>query len=102
MVLVEAMLHGKAVVCSRIGGLPEIVEDGVTGLLFELGNAEELVDKIRYLWERPGLCQKMGRAGKEKALREYSQERYYERLTAVYEKAIKLGRGGPHHEIESG
>lgn len=95
MVLVEAMLHAKPIICSRIGGLPEIVEEGRTGLLFEPGNAAELAEKIRYLWERPDLCVKMGKAGREKALREYSPEKYYERLMAVYDKAVKLGPGGP-------
>ncbi len=90
MVLAEAMLRGKPIVCSRIGGLPEIVEDGVTGLLFEPGNAEELAEKIRSLWEQPDLCCKMGRAGREKALREYSPERYYQRLMAAYRRAMSL------------
>ena len=94
--IVEAALHGKPVICSRIGGLPEIVDDGVTGLLFEPGNAEDLAEKIRYLWDRPDLCRKMGQAGREKALREYSPEKYYERLMAVYEKALAWGPGGPH------
>jgi glycosyltransferase involved in cell wall biosynthesis len=86
-VLLESMIQSKPVIASRIGGLPEIVEDGVTGLLFEPGNAEDLAEKIRYLWDRPELCKKMGRAGREKALREYSPEKYYERLMAVYKKA---------------
>lgn len=90
MVVVEAMLHGKAVICSRIGGLPEIVEDGKTGLLFEPGNVKELADKIQYLWDRPDLCREMGQAGREKALREYSPVRYYERLMAAYDKARAL------------
>ncbi|OQW96717.1 MAG: hypothetical protein BWK74_07890 [Desulfobacteraceae bacterium A6] len=89
-VLVETMLRGITVVCSRIGGLPEIVEDGVTGFLFEPGNADELADKIRYIWDRPNLCSKMGQAGREKALREYSPDRYYERLMVAYEKAHTL------------
>lgn len=93
-VLLEAMLYSKPVVCSRIGGLPEIVDDQVTGLLFEPGNIEDLREKISYLWERPELCRKMGQAGREKALREYSPEKYYQRLMAVYKKAIELGPGG--------
>ena len=97
MVVVEAMLYGKAVICSRIGGLPEIVEDGKTGLLFEPGNAEELAEKIRYLWERPELCRKMGEAGREKALREYSPGRYYERLMVCYEKAIDIASNNVGH-----
>ena len=90
-VIIDAMVRGKPVVCSRIGGLPEIVDDGVTGLLFEPGNAADLAEKIRYLWDRPALCRQMGRAGREKALREYSPEKYYERLMAVYERAMELG-----------
>jgi glycosyltransferase involved in cell wall biosynthesis len=85
--IAEAMAHGKAVIASRIGALPEIVDDGVTGLLFEPGNTNDLADKIDYLWNRPELCQKMGRAGMEKAKKEYSEKKYYERLMAIYEKA---------------
>ncbi len=94
MVFAEAMLHGKPIICSRIGSLPEIVDDQVTGLLFEPGNVEDLSEKISYLWERPELCRKIGQAGREKALREYSPEKYYQRLMTVYKKAIELGPGG--------
>ena len=93
MAIVEAMIHGKSVICSRIGGLPEIVEDGNTGLLFEPGNAVELARKIHYLWDRPQLCRKLGQAGRAKALREYSPNRYYQRLMDVYRKAIELVAG---------
>ncbi|MBN2320694.1 MAG: glycosyltransferase family 4 protein [Acidobacteria bacterium] len=96
-VLAEAMAYGKPVVCSRIGGLAEIVEDGVTGLLFEPGNVTDLAAKIRHLWDRPDLCRQMGRAGREKAGREYSPENYYKRLIAVYEKAIELGPQQPRN-----
>ena len=95
IVAVEAMMLAKPVVCSRIGGLPEVVEGGVTGLLFEPGNSDELADSIRYLWERPELCRTMGEAGRRKALTEYSPQKYYERLMAIYRKAIELGPGGP-------
>ena len=90
LALVEAMVHGKAVIAPRIGGIPEIVDDGDTGLLFTPGDAEELAEKIRYLWDRPGLCRQLGQAGRDKALREYSPEKYYERLMSVYEEALSL------------
>ena len=90
-VLLEAMLHGKPVICSRIGGLPEIVDEGETGLLFEPGNAEDLAEKVHYLWNRKELCRQMGQAGREKVLREYSADKYYERLMKVYKKAIEFG-----------
>ena len=66
-------------------------------MLFEPGNAEELAEKIRYLWERPELCAKMGKAGREKALKEYTQERYYERLMAYFEKAIDIASRDSEH-----
>jgi len=88
-VLVEAMLHGKAIICSNIGGLPDIVDDGVTGLLVKPGNSKDLAEKIRYLWEHPDVCNKMGQAGRNKALKEYSGQKYYKRLMEVYNKALK-------------
>jgi len=95
LVLVEAALYGKPVVCSRIGGLPEIVEDGVTGLLFEPGNADDLAEKVRALLDRPADCRRMGLAAREKALSEYSPEKYYDRLMEVYKIAVEAGPGGP-------
>ena len=88
LVISEAMSHGLPVIASNIGGLPELVDDEVTGLLFEPGNPEDLADKMKRLWENPDLCRKMGQAGREKAIREYSEEIYYERLIGFYEKAV--------------
>jgi glycosyltransferase involved in cell wall biosynthesis len=90
MVIVDAMALGLPVVASRIGGLPEIVENGVTGLLFEPGNAEDLANKLRFLWENPELCRQMGKAAQEKVVHHYSQNAYYKNLMEVYEKAITL------------
>ncbi len=95
VILVEAMVYGKPVITSRIGGMPEIVDDRITGLLFESGNSDDLAEKVRHLWNRSDLCRKMGQAGRKKAFREYSPEKYYERLMTVYEKAIKLEPRGP-------
>lgn len=86
--LVEAMARGKAVICSRIGCLTEIVEDGVTGLLFVPGDASDLAAKIRYLWERPELCRAIGEAGRQKVLAMFSPEANYVRLLDVYRCAI--------------
>ena len=94
LVIAEAMSHGLPVIASRIGGMPDIVEDGVTGLLFEPGNANDLAAKMRHLWDSPELCRRMGQAGREKAIREYSDDVYYERLMAVYLKAISLAKEG--------
>jgi glycosyltransferase involved in cell wall biosynthesis len=87
----EAQACGKAVICSRMGGLSEIIVDGETGLLFEAGNTDELAEKIRHLWDRPDRCRQMGLAGRRRVLSEYSASRYYDRLMETYEKAMALG-----------
>ena len=89
-VIVQAMMMGKAVITSRLGGMPEIVDDGKTGLLCEPNNHKDLSEKIKYLWGNPDLCKQMGQAGRKKALQEYSQEKCYERLMKIYEKAIQI------------
>jgi exopolysaccharide biosynthesis WecB/TagA/CpsF family protein len=100
MVIVEAMSAGRPVVASRIGGIPEIVEDGKTGLLFEPGNPMDLAEKVRYLWERPDLCREMGQAGRKKALEDYGEERHYERLLEIYETARSGARSlGPAVDV---
>ena len=77
-------------VCSRIGGLPEIVDDGITGLLYEPGNVNELADRIRTLWKNPALCQRLGAAGLKKIQEQYDPGKLMDRLLGIYEKVIKV------------
>jgi glycosyltransferase involved in cell wall biosynthesis len=84
----EAMQHGKAVIVSRIGVFPEFVQEGITGLLFETGNASDLAEKIGSLWGQPPTCGRMGQAGRAWARREYSPTTYYERLMKVVEAVV--------------
>lgn len=92
-VIVQAMVMGRPVICSNIGALPEIVDDGQTGLLFETDNASDLAAKIRILYDRPDLCRKMGEAGRRKALACYCPEACYSALMNAYDKAFH--RAGP-------
>ncbi len=90
MVVLEAMSYGLPVIASDIGGLPELVEDEVTGLLFEPENAKELANRMRVLWDNPNLCRRMGEAGRNKTIREYGEDVYLSRLNAVYKSAIEI------------
>ena len=83
-VIIEAMLHRRPVISSRIGGLPEIVREGVTGLLFKPGAEAELAQKIAYLWTRHEECSRLGTAAYDLACREYSPDAYYDRLIRAY------------------
>jgi glycosyltransferase involved in cell wall biosynthesis len=91
-VLLEAMSHGLAVVCSRIGGLPEIVEDGVTGLLYEPGNVDELANRIKTLWQKPSLREKLGEAGRRKLNTKYNAEKLVNEIIGVYGKLARRRR----------
>lgn len=87
IVAAEAMSWSVPVIASRIGGLPEVVEDEVTGLLVEPGNAESLARAMRRLATDDALCLKLGAAARERALREYSVEVFYRRLMSAYTRA---------------
>ena len=78
--IIEAMALGKPVIASRVAGPMEIVQEGVTGLLFEPGNSAALADCMRRLNEDPKLAVTLGRAGRERFLQEYSPEAGYRRI----------------------
>lgn len=87
LVIWEANALGRPVIASRIGGIPESVDDGETGLLFEPGNVGELAEKIAWLFEHPGEADEMGAAGRKKI--EAICAPHYDRMLAVYEEAIE-------------
>ena len=87
----ESFALGKPVIGSRIGGIPELIEDGVNGLLFEPANVEDLAEKIKYLYHHPLLAQKMGISARKKVEEKYSEEEYYKKLLGIYDNLIKNG-----------
>jgi len=78
-VLAEAMQAGTPVVATRVGGLPEVVEDGVTGRLVEPGQPEALARAVREVLERR---EEMGAAGRERA-RRWHADAYTDRVGAL-------------------
>ena len=88
MVALEAMERGRPVIASSVGGLPEIVEEGVTGLLVPPGDAGALAAAIRELARDPGRTAEMGAAGRARALEAFSQERCTDRIDELYRAAL--------------
>ena len=86
--ILEAMSVGKPVVCSAIGGLPEIIRHEETGLLFAPGDDQDLAAKINVLWQCPSLQELLGGAGRQWVQENLTEDRYYERLIAVYTKVL--------------
>lgn len=87
LVAIEASAHGRAVVASRVGGLPELVEDGRTGFLFDRGDIAGLVERLRLLLTDQSLATELGAAGHERLAALRSPGQHLERLLAVYDKA---------------
>ena len=71
VVVLEAMASGKPVVASRVGGIPEAIETGLNGILFEPGNVPQLTRALATLLEDEGLRRKMGRAARQIAETRY-------------------------------
>jgi starch synthase len=92
MVALEAMERGRAVVASAVGGLPEIVADGETGLLVPPGDAGALADAVIELAGDPERARAMGAAGRRRALDVFSQERCTERVATLYDAALDRRR----------
>jgi glycosyltransferase involved in cell wall biosynthesis len=88
MTVVEAFACGIPVICSRLGGLREIVEDGSTGLHFNPGDAEDLAVKLALLWTQPAQLAAMGRAAREEYKRNYTAERNYELMMQIYARTM--------------
>jgi glycosyltransferase involved in cell wall biosynthesis len=63
--VLEAMASGLPVIATRVGGVPEIVLDGVTGYVVPPRNTKELSEKISFLLKNPHLCKSMGQSGKD-------------------------------------
>ena len=88
MSVLESMAYGKPVIGSRIGGLPEQVEDNKTGFLFQMGNVEELKEKMILLAKNKELRREMGKAARKKLEKEYSFEAHGTKLMKIYEDLL--------------
>lgn len=84
----ESFKYGKPVIASRIGSLPELVKDGVNGLLFEPGNVDALVKKIEKMSDGENV-KNMGNNGHNIVTREFADNRHYNYLISLFKRIIK-------------
>jgi len=93
MPITESMAYGKPVVASNFGGIPDFVEDGVTGFLVPLGDEAKLVEALKTLLDNPSLREEMGRRGRERYIERYTPERVADAMEEVYERVLTRATG---------
>ncbi len=84
-VVMEAMASGRPAVAIDAGDVPHLIEDGKTGFVARCGDFKTLVDCLATLIADPSLCQRMGEAGRLKAMRDFSLERMVGDTLLAYE-----------------
>ena len=92
-VLLESMSCGVPVIATRIADNEQIVSDGVTGLLVDVGDQMQLKEAIVDLLSRPSHRKELGDNARRWILEKFSSKRLAENSTAVYEELMKSGRG---------
>lgn len=82
----ESAMRGTAVIASRIGGIPEVVVDGESGILVEPNQPDELSHALLRMLDHRELCETMGRRGRDIAMRKFSVDVYLDRFITQYEE----------------
>ena len=106
IVNLEAMACGTAVVASRVGGIPEVVSDGETGLLVPPDDPGALAGALNALLADPGRAAAMGERGRERAIADFSWPAIAAQTAALYSELAGLiardRRFGPHQQVQTG
>lgn len=89
MAAVEAMAMRVPVIATNIGGLPEVVDDGKTGLLIPPGDVDALCGSIKYLINNPDIRLKMGEKGRERVLEKFTIEENVRRTEEIFLQLIR-------------
>jgi glycosyltransferase involved in cell wall biosynthesis len=87
----ESFALGKAVIASRIGGIPELITDGHNGLLFTPGHSNELAAHMAFLQEQPDVCLSMGENGRRMLQTSFAPSKHFDRLEEIYRSLMLLG-----------
>lgn len=91
LVLLEALALARAVVATDVGGIPEVVEHGISGLLVAAGKEDDLAQGCLALMDDPVLAQRLGQAGRKRVEQAFSAEVMAEGVANVYRRLVRTG-----------
>jgi glycosyltransferase involved in cell wall biosynthesis len=92
-VVIEGMAAGKPIVATNGGAIPEIIEDGVTGLLVPMGDDQAMARAICSLLSDPARATEMGQIGRRRVLQKFTVEQTAEKVQSVYEGVLRASNG---------
>ena len=98
LALLEAMAAGLPVIVSAVGGNPEVVTDGETGLIIPPRDAQVLAQALERLLGDPTLAKKLGKNARRHVEANYSLERLGQEINAIYEKLVEVKFGVPSQD----
>ena len=88
MSILESYAYGKPAIGADIGGVPELIEDGVDGLLFPAGERDALQERLLWMFEHKSEAVEMGRAGRRKVETQFNADIHYEKIMNVYQQFL--------------
>ncbi|MGK7928564.1 MAG: glycosyltransferase, partial [Spirulina sp.] len=86
--LKEAMAMGLPVIGTHHGGIPELIEEGISGFLVPERDAREIAEKVRYLIDHPEIWPEMGKAGRKRVETQYNMEQLNDELVEIYQQVL--------------
>lgn len=89
MSVLESLAFGKPVIGANIGGIPELIEDGIDGIIYQTGDHEDLAKKMQTLWQMGSQRAEMGRAGRGKVEQKFNPDIHYDQLIKIYTELVK-------------
>jgi glycosyltransferase involved in cell wall biosynthesis len=90
-ILLEAAACGRPIVATNTGGIPEIIQDGISGLLVEPGNADALADAVLALLRHPDKAKRLGQAAMKRIEQVFSLRGHISALTVIYRSFVSKG-----------
>lgn len=88
--LLEASIREKITIASKIGGIPEMITSGVDGLLFKMGDAEDLANKIKSVWNDENKLKQMGKMARQRVEKQNDPETYYQKIMEIYKRVSRM------------
>ena len=89
MSVLEAMSYGLATLATPVGGVPQVISDGVDGFLFPIGDVAALTERLDLLMSDMALKERVGKCGRDRVEESFSLDAFMDRIDAIYEAICK-------------